>query len=192
MWSTERPGVIEAGVCVPPRRRPCRRRQRGAVLLEAVLVISVLLLSLIGTIYTARIYQTTLRAVAVSRAAAIGYSTTACRGDDAGAWFSAQEASLLTSAQSDESSSSSSAPAVSNEAARRALSQAAQSGSFGSPRVMSTTTKGQVFGPLSDPRQPGGIFYTNVEANDHVLCGELSHRRGVLGALGFARDFFKF
>lgn len=174
------------------RRSRRRGHARGAVLLEAVLVVSVLLLSLIGTVYVARIYGTTLRAVGVSRAAAIAYSNAACRDDDRASWFSEQETALLTNSQSDESSSSSVTPPVGDEAARRALSQAVSSGSFASPRVMSTTASAEVFGPLSDPRRLGGIFYTKVEANDHVLCGEIEHRRGVLGVLGFARDFFKF
>jgi len=176
---------------VARKRRIRRGRQRGTVLLEAVLVVSVLLLSLIGTVYVARIYQTTLRAVAVSRAAAIGYSNAACRGDGASSWFTEQESALLAQTQSDESSASP-PPSVSNEAAKRAVSQALQSGSFGSPRIMSTITRSEVFGPLSDASRVGGILYTKVEANDHVLCGEVEHRHGVLGVLGFARDFFKF
>lgn len=161
------------------------------MLLEAVLVVSVLLLSLIGTVYVSRIYQTTLRAVGVSRAAAIGYSNAACRGDTS-SWFSAQEASLLAGAQGEESSSATGAPPVKDEGAQRAVSQAVNTGSFASPRVMSTTAKGEVSGPLRDANRAGGIFHTEFEANDHVLCGELSHRKGVIGLLGVARDFFKF
>lgn len=186
MWSTDSlPSALRS------RRRRCsRRRQRGAVLLEAVLVASVLLLSLIATVYVSRIYQTTLRAVGVSRAAAIGYSNAACRGD-ASSWFNAREAKMLTGAQSEEGSTAST-PAANDEAAQRALSRAVSSGSFASPRVMSTTTTGEVFGPLSDSSRAGGIFYTKLQANDHVLCGELSHRRGLLGVVGLVRDFFKF
>ena len=55
------------------RLRRSRAAERGAVLLESVLVIAILLLSLIGSVYAARIYHTSLRPVAVSRAAAIGY-----------------------------------------------------------------------------------------------------------------------
>jgi hypothetical protein len=188
MSSTESLGRKAASI----RSAHRRRRERGAVLLEAVLVVSVLLLSLIGTVYVSRIYMTTLRAVGVSRAAAIGYSNAACRGDDTKAWFTEQEAALLTTTQGNESSPGSSTPTVADEAARRALSQAVNTGSFASPRVMSTTTGGEVFGPLSDFRKVGGFFYTKVEANDHVLCGEIEHMRGSLGVLGFARDFFKF
>jgi hypothetical protein len=185
MWSIERlPGTLR-------RRTWQRRRQRGAVLLEAVLVVSVLLLSLIGTVYVSRIYQTALRAVGVSRAAAIGYSNAGCRGETS-SWFSAREASLLADAQSAETSSASGAPAVKDEGAQRAVSQAVNTGSFASPRVMSTTAKGEVSGPLSDGNRAGGVFHTEFEANDHVLCGELSHRKGVIGVLGLARDFFKF
>jgi hypothetical protein len=169
------------------------RAARGAALLEAVLVVSILMLSLVGTVYVARIYQTTLRALAVSRAAAIGHSNESCRGDDAASWFSREEAALLQAATGDESGTQDSGAArVNDQAAQRALSRATQSGAFGSPRVMSIATGGDVFGPLLDASRPGGIFYTAVKANDHVLCGEREHMRGSLGVLGFARDFFKF
>lgn len=175
------------------RARSTRRRAaRGAALLEAVLVASILVLSLVGTVYVARIYQTALRAVAVSRAAAIGHSNESCAGSDAASWFSKEEMALLLASADEGGQQDAAAVRASNEAAQRALSQATQSGSFGSPRVMSTTTGGEVFGPLFAPGRVGGAFFTNVQANDRVLCGEQQHMRGSLGVLGFAGDFFKF
>ena len=201
MFAIERrpPELARVGACPAggstlqrtARVRGLRAGQRGAVLIESVLVISVLLLSLIGTVFVARIYQVTLRAVGVSRAAAIGYSFRACKAEDAGTWFNKDETALLTNWQAEDSG----APTVTDvksEEAQRAVAMAARSGTFGSPRLMSTTAGGEVFGPLLDPNRIGGIFHTKVAANDHVLCGEIEHRRGVLGLLGFARDFFKF
>jgi hypothetical protein len=163
------------------------------VLIEAILVASVLILALVGSVYVSRIYHTALLAKAVSRAAAVGHSMQACKGGDPQSWFNKQELALLTNSDTEETGGTNiGASGVKDEKARRALTEAARSGDFGSPRVMSTTTGGEVFGPLLDPKRIGGIFYTKVKANDLVLCGEIPHRRGTLGVLGFARDFFKF
>jgi hypothetical protein len=164
------------------------------VLIEAILVASVLILALVGSVYVSHIYHSALRAKAVSRAAAIGYSMEACKGGDPQSWFNEQELAMLTNSDTEETNAGANvgASGVKDEKARRALTQAARSGDFGSPRVMSTTTGGEVFGPLLDPKRIGGIFYTKVKANDLVLCGEIPHRHGTLGVLGFARDFFKF
>ena len=175
----------------PRRGAPSHRNLRGAVLMEAVLVVSILVLSLVGTVYVARIYQTALRAVAVSRAAAIGHSNDSCKGDAVAAAFSSDELALLTQTRGDESGPPGT-PEVTNDAARKAISQATRSGTFGSPKLMSTTAGGEVFGPLSAAGSPGGAFFTRVQANDHVLCGEQEHQRSSLGVFGFARDFFKF
>lgn len=172
-------------------RRRERARSRGATLVEAVLVASMLVLALIGAVFVARTQQVGLRVVAVSRAAAVRESLSACeeRSDEG---FGKAEKELLAGVRTEDGGQGSPAPRASDAAAQQALTRASRSGGFGSPQIVTTTTEAKVMGPLNDASRPGGRFASTVAASDRILCAERAHTRGSLGVLGFARDFFKF
>jgi hypothetical protein len=65
------------------RFRTTRKRQRGAALVEALMVISFLILGFMGLIFFRELYRKQLTAMRLARASLIAHSMTACRDDSA-------------------------------------------------------------------------------------------------------------
>src|SRR5437763_62212 len=55
-----------------------RRNQRGAAMVEAIVIISVFILFLLGTVYFKNLYQQKLHVLRLGRASTLAYSMAAC------------------------------------------------------------------------------------------------------------------
>jgi hypothetical protein len=61
-------------------RKRARAAERGAAMVEALVVISVFILFFLGMVYFRSMYQQKLRVMRLSRAAAVGFSLNGCNG----------------------------------------------------------------------------------------------------------------
>src|SRR5882757_5582115 len=74
--------------CIEPRRAEAdRRAARGAIFVEAIVVISALTLGLLGLIYVHELYVKQLGTMRLARAAVIAHSMAGCKANQARDWL---------------------------------------------------------------------------------------------------------
>lgn len=174
------------------RASEARRRDGGAVLLEGLLVISMFVLMFIGLGYVQSVYLAQLCLIRSSRAVSIGFAQQACSGDP-----TAQLASSDAQTMSPVNQSPSDGSLVPNgkgggdSTANSAVGEATKRSGLTLPEETTATAATGVIGPLDDPSQTGGSFYTDLTTSNHVLCGDQNRLSGPLGMFELAFQFLK-
>ncbi len=170
-----------------PERYASSPRQRGAVLVESLIVISCLILGLMGVMYFKNFYVKQLTAHRLAQASVIAYSMGACQNNVPSEWIGAGDRGKLTVAgpserredavdrtQPNNTSANSSDPQ-----AQQIVNGAGQL-STGGDGVLNPMVSSRVAGRVAiEARDPNSltrarhrVFDGKVGALTHVSCGE--------------------
>lgn len=135
-----------------PRARTCLRRrrlERGAMLVESLVVSSCFILGLLGLIYFKELYLKKLGTQRLSRAAVIAHSMVACKGNQPGQWLGRDTLDYDVGGANASNATARASGATANYADNDT------SGGSRAPRILSrvkgTTSDGQgVLNPMTD------------------------------------------
>ena len=179
------------------RRSPCllrlvraHRHARGAILAEALLVITSLILMLLGLIYVHLIFTRQLRVQKAARAAAFAYALGGCEGTTAPG-LSQEDLKLLGSPATVAGSSDSIATAHQHQnsvpAAGNAFSRASSDNTgFGLPDTASIAARANA--SASDGRS---TLTGEVHARTTLLCNEEAREGNLNNSVSYIVDFLK-
>src|SRR5688572_19445971 len=167
------------------RTRPARRSERGAVFVEAILVISVLTLGLTGIVFFRELYEKRLGVMRLARASAVAHSMVGCVanqhrdwvGRDLGRYETTDPQRQGQPARPRNSSGAATAAADDGGRTTRLLGNTGATGSDGEGLlnpITSTGLSGQsrvgAGSALSTARRSG--FEARVQSQSFVTCGE--------------------
>lgn len=169
-----------------PSRAPARRAvRRGAVFVEALIVVSILLLGLMGLMYFRDVYLTKLRVHRLARAAVLVHGMAGCTNPETPRdWLGAGDLEGLTGGAADASSQRAADPNTTARVNAGDVSTEARTVVDGLPGV-SEDGKG-VLNPIAHSEVRGRaelrrerflqedetLFGTDLASRSHVSCGE--------------------
>ncbi len=186
---TERAGCLQNG----------RQRQRGAILVEAIIVISTLTLGLLGLAFFRDFYIDQIKVSRLARASVIAHSMVGCEQDgkewigrDLGAFTGFDPQQQDQAAAGDPALGASYAPgAGAPPVAGQLLQQApgTTSGGEGLLNPISTSgVAGQVRAAANGANAGGRVFEAVVKSNSYVTCGDEVRKRDVEEVLDMTKD----
>ena len=172
-----------------PLRPRCKRRvrgplhERGAAMVEAAIVISLLTLGLMGLMFFRYYYVKELNAARLARASVLAYSMGGCDGQEPKDWIGIKDRLDLTVSAPDAPDSQ---PATGKDVDKAATSSNSGANGFldglgltGDGRgVLNPITKSHTEGKVAINSKPGvlapskTIFKSDVRASSYVTCGE--------------------
>ena len=163
--------------------RPARRSARGAVFLEAIVVISTLTLMLIALVYVRDLYVEQMAVSRLTRAAVIAHSMAGCKGNQARQWLAKDLAAYTAQGENQDSQSArgkddggTSGPgsAKANNLVQRSGATSSDGKGLLNPitdaefgKLVQATAKGTT--PTSRSRT---VFSGRVRAKSFVSCGD--------------------
>jgi hypothetical protein len=173
-----------------------RRRQRGAILVEAVIVISTLTLGLLGLAFFRDFYIDQIKVSRLARASVIAHSMVGCEQDgrewigrDLGAFTGFNPQQQDQAATGDTAASyapGADAPPVAGQLLEQA--PGTTSGGEGLLNPISTSgVAGQVRAAANGPTG-GRVFEAVVKSNSFVTCGDEVRKRDVEEVLDMTKD----
>jgi hypothetical protein len=167
-------------------------RERGAAMVEAAIVISILTLGLMGLMFFRYYYVKELTASRLARASILAYSMSGCDGQEPKDWIGTNDRIDLTVSAPDADSQ----PATGKDQQKAATSSNSDANGFlgglgltGDGRgVLNPITKSHLDGKVAFNSKPGvlapskTIFKNDVQASSYVTCGE-KPKEGNVGTL---------
>jgi hypothetical protein len=179
--------------------RPRLNQERGAILVEAAITISILTLGLLGLAFFRDFYIDQVKVSRLARAAAIAHSMVGCEedgkewiGKDLGAFTGVSPEPQNQAAAGDPALGASYAPGAEAPMAGEFLSQAEGTTQSGEGLLNPITTSG--VGGLVGARTSGSgaltgtAFEAVVRSNSFVTCGDEVRRRDVEEVLEMTKD----
>ena len=167
-------------------------RERGAAMVEAAIVISMLTLGLMGLMFFRYFYAKELMAARLARASTLAYAMSGCDGDVPKDWIGSKDSVDLTVSAPDADSQ----PATGNKVEQGATSSSSEANGFldglgltGDGRgVLNPITKAGTDGKVKIDSSQGALsprktfFKADVKARSYVTCGE-KPKDGDIGTL---------
>lgn len=177
----------------PERRARGPARERGAAMVEAAVVISMLILGLMGLMFFRSYYVKELTASRLARASILAYSMSGCDGQVPKDWIGIKERIDLTVSVPDAPDSQPATGQNQNQAATTSDSGANGFldglGLTGDGRgVLNPITNSKIDGKVTLNSKPGllspkkTVFKSDVRARSFVTCGE-KPKEGDVGTL---------
>jgi hypothetical protein len=174
-----------------------RRRQGGAILVEAVITISTLTLGLLGLAFFRDFYIDQIKVSRLARAQVIAHSMVGCEqesrewiGKDLGAFTGFNPQQQEQTAAGDPGASyapGAEAPPVAGQLLEQA--PGTTTGGEGLLNPISTSgVAGQVRAAANDPNGGGRVFEAVVRSNSYVTCGDEVRKRDVEEVLDMTKD----
>ena len=167
-----------------PRRHAARARARGAVFLEAIVVISALTLGLIALSYVRDLYVEQMAVARLTRAAVIAHSMAGCKGNQPREWLGKDLASYSTQGanqdrQSARGKDNAGTPSGTNSAKATNLVQRSGATSSDGKGLLNPITDAEFAGQAqAGGKQTGSaarsqtLFSGRVRAKSFVSCGD--------------------
>jgi hypothetical protein len=155
----------------PLRLISARRRTRGAVFVEAVIIITSFVLFLMGMMFFRRVYQNKLLAMRAARGATLAHAMGGCKANEPQAWLQRDKpAGAGTQRAENKRSEKTTASPPADASARRvydSLPEVGQDGSILNPIGNVTLSK-----PVSVTSKNKGGFTGNVGSISHASCND--------------------
>ena len=167
-----------------------RRAARGAILVEALIVIAAMVLLLVAFLFMHRSFALQLRVQNAARAAAFAFALNACEGGPPSG-LSAEDAKLIAAPATADGSSQTVADAqtgkISEPAAAKAFNQAAAKNTgFGMPAAASVSARATA--SATDGRETmSGKMYSRTS----LLCNEKPREGTLDDAVSYIIDFVR-
>jgi Tfp pilus assembly protein PilX len=160
-----------------------RARQRGAIFVEAIIVITFFVLALMGLVYFRSLYTKKLTAMRLARSAALVHSMGACKNNEPQSWIAKDMGSLNPSPsppETENASGGSGAPQqegkskqVMDEAEQRGYGMSSDGTTFLN-EITVATFSGEAWvaqqDATTDPSK--AVFHKRVNSKSYVSCGE--------------------
>jgi len=168
----------------PRLRRPARSTQRGAVFLEATVVISALTLGLLALVYVRDLYLQQLAVSRLTRAAVIAHSMAGCKSNQPREWLAKDLAQYTAQGanqdrQSAHGKDNDSTSSGTDSAKARNLVQRSGATSSDGKGLLNPITDAEFGGQAKASGKEGGgngrsqtVFSGRVRARSFVSCGD--------------------
>jgi hypothetical protein len=154
-----------------------RRARRGAVLLEAIVVITAVIVFFVGMIYLHQVYDRQLQVIRAAHAAGLAYATHGCQGaNNPSSVLAPGDARPLNSGSAQANVGDLMGGKVGGSLAGfvvQAVSSVLQFLRLGLPSEVRMSGSAVVTGPLGDKGTAAAAFQTTVRSSDLVLCNDI-------------------
>lgn len=174
-----------------------RRRTRGAIFVEALIVIASFVLMLMGLIFFFRLYKTHFALRTLSRSAALAYSMAGCEGNEPRTWLGRDLSPYTTgsSKQKSPTGQTNGAPGGANQGNAGKLvngNSTLKDGSSINPMVVADVKGRAALEQRARFGTTNSIFSKDLTARATVSCGDVVRPGHYSEVIGQVRDMMNF
>jgi hypothetical protein len=175
-------------------RKKIPRRERGAVFVEAIIVVSFFTLIFVGLVYFRTFYLTQLKVMRLARASSIAYTMGACTANDPAAWASSDiKGSTQSTGQTKTTSPTSQSTATQGSPEAQAIMKDLPGGGnddgimnpIGNVGLSEVVRAG-----MKTALRTSNWFESTPRATSYVSCGDKVRDGSFDEVLGYVKDHF--